>query len=76
MNDMNYARLNAKFALSFLLRNKKKSTGKLASFDNLRKYEDAILWSASMCKERLSYDFYSEMDKFLSLHKREITEGT
>ena len=75
-NDINYTRLNVKFASSFLLHNKKKINGNLVSFDDACKDKDVILQGTSMSEERLPHEFYSETDEFLSLCKREVTEET
>jgi len=65
-----YTGLNVKLVLAFLLETQKKEDGKIKSFDDIRKYKDAIQWGAATCHERLPTTFYVEIEKYLKSYRR------
>jgi len=65
-----YTGLNVKLVLAFLLEVHKKDDGKLKSYDDIRKYKDAIQWGAVTLHERLPTAFFVEMEKYLKSYRR------
>lgn len=70
--DLVYRGLNVDFVICFLSETNKRGDGKFKSFDDLRKYRDAILWGAKMAHELLPSSFYRETEVFLSAYKKKI----
>lgn len=73
--DLIYSGLNDQFILHFLVSTKKKEDGKFKSFEDMRKYKDAIMWGAKIQGERLPSNFYETFDNFLSAYKKEFRIG-
>jgi hypothetical protein len=71
--DIVYEGLNSNFVLYFLVNTKKKDGGKLKSWDDLRKYKDAIMWGAKTQEKQLPRTFYTTFDSFLKGYKKEFT---
>jgi hypothetical protein len=46
--DLVYAGMNVGYGLHFLMQNVTKADGKLKSFQDIRKYRDAILWGSKV----------------------------
>lgn len=70
--DLEYNGLNVKFLIYFLLSTEKRSDGKYKSFDDLRKYRDAVLWGSKIAGKFLPSRFYSETENFLSAYKKKV----
>jgi hypothetical protein len=75
MKDLVYQGLNVKYVIKFLMCTKIKENGNFLSFTDIRKYKDAILWAASMAKERLPTTFYEEIEKYLKGYKKELVKA-
>jgi hypothetical protein len=69
--DLKYEGMNVQFVIHFFAKRKKKTGGKLRSWDDMRKFKDAILWGAKMANELLPISFFSENEKFLGGYKKE-----
>ena len=57
-----YSGLNVQFLIYFLSSTDKRSDGKLKSYEDLRKYCDAVLWGSKMAGERRPSSFYEDME--------------
>ena len=57
----------------FLVENKTKKDGKNKSWDDLRKYKDAIMWGAKTAGFGLPTPFYQMFNEFLKGYKKEFT---
>ena len=68
--DIIYSGLNYKFVLEFLSKTKVKNDGNIKSFEDIRKYKDAILWGSIVRGERLPIEFHEEIEKFLADYKK------
>jgi hypothetical protein len=68
--DLIYEGINVGMVKAFLAFKKQKENGKCSSHVQLRKYNDAILWGAKTCHQRLPLSYYEEMDKFLVAFKK------
>ena len=44
--DFVYSGMNVKYLLLYMMSNNKKTTGKVKSNQDMRKYKDAVLWGA------------------------------
>jgi len=73
--DIIYSGINDRFLLHFLVSAKKKEDGKYKSFEDMRKYKDAIMWGAKVQGERLPSSFYETFDMFLAAYKKEFRKG-
>lgn len=73
--DLKYEGMNVEFVKVFLGQKKNKANGKLQSFNNIRKYRDAILWGAECAKERLPTNFHEEIEKWLNSYRKETRIG-
>jgi len=73
--DIIYSGINDRFLLHFLVSTKKKEDGKYKSFEDMRKYKDAIMWGAKVQGERLPSSFYETFDMFLAAYKKEFRKG-
>lgn len=73
--DIIYAGLNVDYVLHFLASNKLRHDGKVKSFQDLRKYKDAILWGSETAGERLPMQFYTQIDLFLQAYKKEYQQA-
>ena len=75
-HDFNYSILEPELIKAFLSANKVKAVDsegneKYYSFDNLRKYKDAILFGAKRAKVKLSDKFQVDMNSFIDSWKKE-----
>ena len=68
--DIVYSGLNVKMFLKFLLQKKELGNGKVASFNDIRKYKDAVIWGSKTVKTPLPMAFYQETDSFLQGYKK------
>lgn len=69
--DIVYEGIRVKPFVAFLSANNKRAKdGKFKSFEDLRKYRDAIQWGAKMAKQLLPSDFYRETEQYLRSYKR------
>ena len=73
--DFVYSGMNVKYLLLYMMSNQKKATGKFKSNQDMRKYKDAVLWGAMIARERLSTQFYEEMDKYLLSYKKQFIKA-
>ena len=67
--DFIYTGLNVKYIIDFLMATKLKENGKLKSFNDIRKYKDAILWGSRIAKQPLPSSFYREIEQYLRGYK-------
>ena len=47
----------------------------LKSYDDMRKYYDAIVWAAKTAGEKLPENFFVEMDKWKASYKKECAQA-
>ena len=78
--DLIYEGINTNFVMLFLANNKSyksKKTGKvvLKTWDEMRKYRDAIQWGAMIGRQLLPITFYTEFESFLSGYKKEYANA-
>lgn len=73
--DLVYNRLNVDYDLNFLASTKIRADGKVKSYQDSRKYKDAILWGAQVAGERLPVQFHEKMDSFLQAYKKEVQQA-
>ena len=73
--DLVYDGLNAEYFLYFLTKTKTKPDKKLKSWDDLRKYKDAIMWGSKTADKPLPISFYRKIEKFLKGYKKEFTNA-
>jgi hypothetical protein len=59
----------------FLSSTDKRDDGKLKSYQDIRKYRDAILWGAQSADERLPSRFFEEMDVYLRAYKNKFAQA-
>ena len=76
--DLVYSGFNVMYLLKFLVAQKKKKASDsntnnqaIQSYDDIRKYRDAVHWGARVRNESLCDDFWLKMETFLSSYKRE-----
>lgn len=74
-HDLVYEGMNVKMVTAFLASKKEKSNGKKSSYDNLRKYHDAILYGAKQAGKRLPQSYYEEVEKFIKGYKKEAVKA-
>ena len=68
--DIIYTGLNVTLFLKFLIFKKDLGDGKVMSFNDIRKYKDAIIWGCKIAKEPLPENFYREIDDYLHGYKK------
>ena len=68
--DIVYSGMNVKMFLKFLMQKKELGNGKVASFNDIRKYKDAVIWGSKTLKTPLPMAFYQETDSFLQGYKK------
>ena len=68
--DICYTGLNVKMFLKFLMHKKDRVDGKILSFNDIRKYKDAIIWGAKIAKTPLPRTFYEEVETYLNGYKK------
>jgi hypothetical protein len=54
------------------MQNDTKKDGKLKSFQDIRKYRDAILWGSKVADERMPQTFYEKTDIYLMAYKKKF----
>lgn len=74
-HDLVYEGLNVNIVKAFLVSKKISPNGDTASFESLRKYNDAILFGAQKVKQTLSHEYYDEMEEFLTTLKKETARA-
>lgn len=70
--DIVYEGMNVKYVIGFLASTDKRGDGKLKSFDDLRKYRDAVLWGAKISGALLPSTFYTETEQYLAAYKKKV----
>ncbi len=73
-HDLIYTGINVQMVKAFLANKKLKANGKTSSHVQLRKYHDAILWGSQQAKQLLPRAYYDEIEKFLTLYRKEKVE--
>ena len=80
--DLVYSGFNVMYLLKFLVAQKKKKASDsntnnqaIQSYDDIRKYRDAVHWGARVRNESLCDDFWLKMETFLSSYKRETRQA-
>ena len=74
-HDLVYEGFNPKFLKAFLSTRVKKENGKTMSYDNIRKYFDAIQFGAAEVDCLLPVSFYQEKDKFLQAFRKQVAKA-
>ena len=74
-HDLVYSGLNPKFLKAFLSTKVLKENGKTMSYDNIRKYFDAIQFGAAEVDCLLPVSFYQEKDKFLQAFRKQVAKA-
>jgi hypothetical protein len=70
--DLVYAGMNVDYVLHFLMQNVTKADGKLKSFQDIRKYRDAILWGSKVAEQRMPQTFFEQTDIYLEAYKKKF----
>lgn len=70
-HDLRYEGLNVQIFKAFLTTKKIKDNGNTSSFEQIRKYNDAVLWGAECSKEQLPMSYYTEMEKWMISYRKE-----
>lgn len=70
-HDLVYTGLNVTFVKLFLNWKKQKANRKIASYVQIRKYHDAILFGSSEAGEPLPRQYYEDMERFLKGFKKQ-----
>jgi hypothetical protein len=70
--DLIYQGMNVNYVLNFLISTERRNDGKLKSYQDIRKYRDAILWGAKVSGERLPQQFYEQIDVYLGAYKKKF----
>ncbi|KAI2498280.1 hypothetical protein MHU86_16207 [Fragilaria crotonensis] len=70
-HDLRYEGLNVQIFKAFLTTKKIKDNGNTSSFEQIRKYNDAVLWGAECSKEQLPTSYYTEMEKWMMSYRKE-----
>jgi hypothetical protein len=73
--DLIYTGLNVQFFIFFISSTDKRTDGKLKSYQDLRKYRDAVLWGSKMAGERLPSSFFAETETYLSAYKKKFAQA-
>jgi len=73
--DLVYAGLNVDFVLKFLVQREKKADGNFRTFDDMRKYKDAINYGASVRNEFPSSHFFQTLGKYLASYQKKTTSA-
>ena len=73
--DLIYQGINVEYVLHFLISVERRKDGKLKSFQDIRKYRDAILWGAKVSHQRLPTQFFEQIDSYLAAYKKKIIKG-
>ena len=74
-HDLVYSGLNPKFLKAFLSTKVVKQNGKTMSYDNIRKYFDAIQFAAAEVDCLFPVSFYQEKDKFLQAFRKQVAKA-
>jgi hypothetical protein len=70
--DLKYSGISVDYVLHFLMQNDAKADGKLKSFQDIRKYRDAILWGSKVASEWMPQAFYEKTDIYLEAYKKKF----
>ncbi len=70
--DLIYQGMNVNYILNFLILTERRNDGKLKSYQDIRKYRDAILWGAKVSGEHLPQQFYEQIDVYLGAYKKKF----
>ena len=70
--DLVYSGLNPKFLKFFLSKKLKKTNGNILSYDEIRKYFDAVQFGASQVTVLLPVTFYRAKEKFLTAYWKQV----
>ena len=76
--DLKYSGINIVMVLLFLINNKtytQKGSMYHKSWDEMRKYRDAILWGAKTVGELLPPQFFQGIESFLDSYKKEFVKA-
>ena len=73
-HDLIYDGINSNFVKVFIASKVKKGNGKTSSFENVRKYFDAIQFGAKEADVLLPITFYQAKDKFLPAFKKQVAK--
>ena len=73
-HDLIYDGINSNFVKVFIASKVKKGNGKTSSFENVRKYFDAIQFGAEEADVLLPITFYQAKDKFLPAFKKQVAK--
>ena len=73
--DILYEGLNSKFLKAFISMKVVKTNGKTCSYDNIRKYFDAVQFGAKEADILLPIAFYKDKDKFLLSFKKQVAKA-
>lgn len=78
--DLVYDGLNVNMIKAYLSKKKMKRPDKdgvvkMASFSDIRKYDDAIKWGCLIANERLSPMYFIEMEKYLKSYRKEFAKA-
>ena len=71
--DFIYSGLNAQYIKAFLASMKYKPNGRMYGYSHISKFYDAIKWGCGLTSQRLSTNFYTEMENFLKSYKKDYT---
>ena len=72
--DIVYSGLNVKMFLKFLIQKKDIGDGKIISFNDIRKYKDAVIWGSKVVKTPLPTTFYQEAEAYLKGYKKLVVK--
>ena len=72
--DLVYEGINSRYIKAYLSQKIRKSSGKLMSFDTIRKYWDTVQYGAREANVLLHVSFYQEKDKYLQAFKKQIAK--
>jgi hypothetical protein len=70
--DLVYSGMNFDYVLHFLIKDVTKADGKLKSFQDVRKYRDAILWRSKVAEQQMPQTFFEKTDIYLEAYKKKF----
>ena len=77
--DLVYTGLEVKGVLYFLMNTQTKAgksdSRKLKSFEDARKYFDAIKWGATQANQLLPTEFFTQSEQYLASYKKKVVEA-
>ena len=74
-HDLVYPGLNSWYVKAFLSTKVKKLNGMTMSFDNIRKYFDAIQFGATQAGALLPVKFYQDKDQYLQAFRKQVAKA-